>query len=671
MTSTYNAEQTALINAPIDQVVVGASAAGSGKTYTMLGRTKRILDLYSSGRVLLISFTRAAAQDLRERLKRVLSPEQLSRVTSGTFHSVLGNIIRDQAIQVGLNPNFSIIDEKSTQRMYRKIFESKQEYIDIISELFDVEPGKKPKATDFVKVSNYVSYLVNNAEPEELLSGEFSKKTFGRVVRNCGGITNDNVAEICQFLYEVFKQSIINGREHNVVNYDQILFIAYLMGKNGLLESIKQRYIHTMVDEFQDSNLIQVRIAQMMAGDSLTVIGDIDQSIYAFRGGRPDLMEAIAEDAIVINLPTNYRSYQPILDIGNKLIAKNKLGESQRKPMVAGKSMDEFYGGIKWAQNRDDQAEADMVIAYINTLHNQLKVPYHEMAILVRSRMALPIINQRLALENIPVNDKTKFADFMNSEVVVDILNFLKILTNPKDIYAFYHTLDRPKRGIGDKSVEIIEEKAQGYDMSLVEFVLSDKIKDLTPGLRSKVKEYREVYLQLIDHNTDMDLLTAVDMILKDSGYLNWISGLKQASRYERHVEMFRQMVADYIEEYNQFHSDYTLHDIATNFVFEMANTSKSETPDGVCISTIHSAKGLEWEYVFILGLEEGIFPIFVKDEEDEEDERRLMYVGITRAQKGLVLSSVDSRVAAQSDKDLKPSRFVKELELDKERITR
>lgn len=664
----YNQEQSALINAPIDQVVVGASAAGSGKTYTMLGRTKRILEEYKTGRVLLISFTRSAATDMRERLKIVLQPDLLMRVTSGTFHSVLGQIIRDQAVTVGLNPNFTIIDEASTNRLYRKIFERNQQYLKQLEDWFLKEPDAKLSKNHFNKAAFFVSYLINNAEPEELLTGDFSSKTYKRVIRNIGPINQRNVETSCQILYEVFKESINDGRQNNVVNYDHILFIAYLMGKNGLLDVVKQKYLHTMIDEFQDTNTLQVAITQMIAGNHLTIIGDIDQSIYSFRGGRPDLMEKLSEQALVINLPTNYRSYQPILDIGNKVIKRNVLGREYREPMKAGRQMDEGYAGIKWAQVKTDTDEAKLVITYIKALH-QMGVPYHEMAILARSRMALPIMNTQLSVEQIPVNDTTKFADFMNSEVVVDLLNFLKILTNPKDVYAFYNTIDRPKRGIGEKAITTLEEKAKEKELGLVEYILSPHTEELTPGLRKKVDSYKSVYIELLNSDKSISLISAIEMILEKTGYLNWVAGLKNNGRYYKHIEMFKEMTVQYMEEYTATHENFTLHDIAVAFVFEMANTSKSETPEGVCISTVHSAKGLEWRYVFLIGMEEGVFPMFTKDDEDEEDERRLMYVALTRAKDGIVIVSSKSRVTVQRDDDLKPSRFMKETGISAEQI--
>lgn len=663
---TYNEQQQHLINAPIDQHVVGASAAGSGKTHTMLGRTQRILEDNKSGRVLLISFTNNAAADMRRRLSEVLPPEQLVRVTSGTFHSVLGQIIREQAVNVGLNPNFSIIDENSTNLMYRRIIENSPKYFGKMNEWFVTEDHKEVTKADYKKAAHMVSYLVNNAQPEELTSGQFGTTTHERVLRNFYQIKEDNITQSCQTLYDIFKETIEEGRRRNVVTYDQILFIAYLMGQNGMLAPIKQRYIHVMIDEFQDSNILQVAIAHQIAGNNLTIIGDIDQSIYAFRGGRPDLMDDLSKRSIVINLPTNYRSYQPILDVGNNVIQHNELGKQHRMPMVAHRELDEKFSGIKWIGTETDSDEANVVLTYIKALH-QSGVPYHDMAILVRSRTALPIINQRLAVEKIPVNDLTRFSDFMRSEVVVDLLNFLKILTNPRDVYAFYGTIDKPKRGIGEKALETLESNAKKHDMGIVEYILSDKTDELTAGLRNKVNGYKKVYLDLLEHNQDMTLTEAVDVIVEQTGYHAWASKLKSSERYLRHIEMFKSMAEDYQSQYENIES-HTLHDIVTNFVFEMSNTSKTETPEGITISTIHGAKGLEWDYGFMIGLEEGVFPIFTRDKEETEDERRLFYVGVTRFSRGLLLSSTKSRVTVNRH-PLKPTRFLNETGLVQEMI--
>ena len=665
----YNEEQQALIDAPIDEIVVGASAAGSGKSTTLVGRAKKILTQYPSGQVMLISFTRNAAEDLRTKLKESLDEDSMRRVITGTYHSIMSRFIRAKAVEVGLNMNFSIVDEASTLMLYRKLIEGNNKYNELFREWIlkeeDFKNDKQLGKTECNRIAQALSLLINNAHPESLETGEFTKDVYARMRLQhfeFAKLNPKRAKEVVAALYDIFKQSIIHSRETNVITYDLILFISYLMGKNGLLDSYSKTIIHTIVDEFQDSNYMQTEWVKMIAGNRLTLIGDIDQSIYSFRGGRPEIMDKYTQEHKVYNLSTNYRSFQEILDVGNKIISINTEGATSRKPMKSARKT-EGLSGLKWFHSTSDSKEAEHIISTINILHNS-GVPYEEMAILIRSRMALPILNQQLQLAGIPLNDTTRFADFMKSDVMVDMMNFLKIFTNPKDIYAFMATLDRPKRGIGPAALQKLEIMAKQHDQSLVEFVLSENIDKLTPALRKKVSDYKDIYIALMKHNKDMTLQEAVDFLLHRTGYLSWIQGLKDNERMMRHVEMLHQVVDDFAKNYaeEQGDNEWTLYDIASTFTFEMSSAVKEENPEGVTISTIHGSKGLEWSVVFGVGVEEGVFPM--RNIPDElQDERRLMYVLATRAKNVLLYYTTDKRVTVNRD-ELKPSILMEETGL-------
>ena len=295
----YNEEQLALINAPIDEIVIGASAAGSGKSTTLVGRAKRILESYPSGKIMLISFTRNAAEDLRNKLKEALPEDAMRRVITGTYHSIMSKFIRDKAVEVGLNPNFSIVDESSTITMYRRLVENKTEFDDLFRywtlSSDDYNDDKKLGKKEYNRIAQTLSLMINNAKPEQLVTGQFDKSLFSRLSTGdyrFGSLDYSQQRAVVDALYTLFKESILHSRETNVITYDLILFISYLMGTKGLLESFSQSIIHTIVDEFQDSNYIQDAWVRQVAGDKLTLIGDVDQSIYSFRGGRPSIMDA-------------------------------------------------------------------------------------------------------------------------------------------------------------------------------------------------------------------------------------------------------------------------------------------------------------------------------------------------------------------------------------------
>lgn len=652
-----------MIDAP-DALYVTRHHILTHNTHTMLGRTQRILREYTTGRVLLISFTRMASNDLRQKLMRVIPEHEMRRIEVGTFHSVIGKLIRSNAVQVGLQPSVSIIDENSTNTMYRSIIENNPEHLRVAESWFVTPNHKKLVKRDFNKIAGTVSTLVNTAQPQELETGVFSKDTEYRIWKTDTQRINDsNLEEIISMLHKIFIESLKVSRETNTLNYDHILFIGYLMAKNGLLKSYADALVHVIVDEFQDTNALQDAFVRAIGKDKLTIIGDIDQSIYEFRGGRYELMEAHANEGHVVNLSSNYRSYQPILDIGNKIIAHNISGSKYRKPMHAAIATDEGFGGILYTKAYRDQQESDFVVNKIKYLIRQGVKP-SEIAILVRSRMSIASINLALQRDKITVNDTTRFADFMNSDVMVDTLNFVKIFTNPKDVFAFMSILDRPARGIGPKAVDTLLAKAEEHKMGIIEFIMSEHVSELTPALRNKVTIFSKIYGKLIDPQITMTFPDMIDFLLQETGYVEWINSLKNNESHKRNLTILSGVVEDFVEEYRREHNQFSLYDIANAFTFEMSASTRQQDNDGVVIATIHGSKGLEWEHVFLLGMEQQGFPGNTCDEMDEESERRLAYVAVTRAKKSLTLCQSENRLTF-GETILTKSQFLDEAELD------
>lgn len=657
----YNSQQRALIKAPITSPVVGVAGAGTGKTTTILARTKRILDQVSTGQVLLITFTRAAANDLRTRIQEAV--EDPRRVSVGTFHSIIGNLIRRNAVEVGLTENFTIIDETSTRIMFRNLIESNPEYVETTKEIFMDEKDKKLLVKHTSAVANLISVMVNTSEPEELMDNKFSDKTLKRLEKTHKKLDETNIQKAVSFAHSLFLDSIKDGHRTNTITYDQILFIGYLMVKNDLLKEYSEGLAHTIVDEYQDTNMLQDAFIKAVAGEKLTIVGDIDQSIYEFRGGRPSLITDHAKNASVYNLSYNYRSYQKILDVANSTIKFNKTGRNIREGLEAMKVNEGGFGGVTLNVAVSDKQEALDIIQKINFLHDRKEVPYQDMSILIRSRMTLPIISRELASSKIPINDTTKYADFMRSDVVTDMLNYFKVFTNPKDIYAFLGIINTPKQGIGPATIEKLEEFAEGHELGVVEYLLSNYTEELTPALGRKVEKFIKTYQSIIDLNNDTEfkLSDLLDYIVESFGYEAWIESLKDNNKLKRDLITLKGLVKEFEEEFYEERKDSTLYDIANAFIIDMTASTREETVEGVTLSTMHNAKGLEWGNVFIIGLEEENFPgDFIVDDGDLESERRLLYVAITRAKDSVHLYTSRRRVTAQEN--LTPSQFITEL---------
>jgi DNA helicase-2/ATP-dependent DNA helicase PcrA len=244
-----------------------------------------------------------------------------------------------------------------------------------------------------------------------------------------------------------------------------------------------------------------------------------------------------------------------------------------------------------------------------------------------------------------------------------DTLNFIKVFTNPKDIYAFMSIIDRPKRGLGTVALKKLQDKAIEHTMSIIEYLLSEHINDLTPGMRKKVQSLVDVYQTLIDPaNQHMQLTEMVPFLLKSTGYVEWVQGLKNNVSHLRNLEILKGMVKDFQDEYSQTHHNFTLFDIANAFTFEMTSSIREEDHEGVTVATIHGAKGLEWSHVFVLGMEQENFPgNRIVDNDDMESERRLMYVAVTRAKNSLWLCESTHRIT-YGDNELTPSQFLQEI---------
>ncbi len=680
--SDYNKGQQALIDAPADHKAIGVAGAGTGKTTTILARTKRILTENKTGNVLLITFTRAAATSMKTRLDKELNPApygnenalpfqdttpfiDMRRVMSGTFHSVIGTFIRRYAVEVGLSPNFSVIDENSTNIMYQTLIEGNPLHMQSLTK-WALEPNEKKLGKKHFKLAaSTASMLVNAATPAELMDGNFSEETLYQLAKSHRTITEENVAEVAQFVYKLFKESISDGKRTNTITYDQILFIGYLMAQADMLATERQAFIHTIVDEYQDTNPLQDAFIRYFAGDRLTIVGDVDQSIYGFRGGKPTLILEHAKEADVYNLTVNYRSGQDILDSANRIIKYNEIGSTIRKDLEAGRD-NPHPGIVELTVSTDDHIETQQIIRDIQDLRSR-GAEWYDMAILIRSRMTLPEISKELKLANIPVYDTTKYADFMKSDVMVDTLNFLKVFVNPKDIYAFMGVIDRPKQGIGPATLQKLQDYADKKQMSLVEYLLSKDVSELTPALKKKIEKFVKTYESVFQaqDNSHIDLEGLVGYIFKSFGYEKWLQGLQNWERSERDLITLKGVVKNFEEDFRKEHKNPTLFDIANAFVFDMSSVAvREEDKDGVCITTVHNAKGLEWKYVFLVGFEQENFPgSRIMDKEDMESERRLAYVAFTRAKDILRIFAAQERVCF-TGQQLTPSSFIQEAQL-------
>lgn len=654
-TIKFNEEQQQVINAPIDEIAVVAASAGSGKTTTLVKRIETLIHNPAlNGKILAISFTRESAKVLREKLSDLLDEDSMKRIVTGTFHAVFGNMIRRHADALGIEKTFTIIDETATHKLIEQTIGVRDELEKEFEMFQDLIAEKISKKYTYKDVSNSVSLLVNNIHPKYLINKSIPKDIALKHIHMDSKLYFEDQLD---FIVKVFLESFKEACLTNTLTYDQILLSTYLLAINGELVKERDNLGYILIDEFQDTNYLQYEIIKYLQRDNIMYIGDVNQSIYEFRGAKPELMSNLAKEHKVYNMSHNYRSYQDILDHANNVIQNNTEGIEMFKPMVQGAPINDTYYGTQTYHFDNYEDEAEKVTAMINKLINVAKFEPSDIAVLVRNRLIPPTFKTKLLNSNIPLNDTTKSADFIKSDTVKDIFSFLKILVNPKDIYSFMHTIDRPKKGIGPKTLEKIKEIASEYNTNLVEFVLSEQVEVLTPKLREKVIGYRLIYNDLLTNTTEhRGIVEIIKYIINKTGYDVWYKNLKTAKDYDSNLEKLYDLAEDFTQEYLITHQDFTIFDLVNDFLLEFSLANRVENTNGVVLSTIHNAKGLEWKFVFLLGCENGVLPA---SNQEIESDRRLMYVGMTRAQHGLIMTCCDFRPGF--DDDLKPSIFIEE----------
>lgn len=650
----FNEEQQQIINAPIDEIAVVAASAGSGKTTTLVKRIETLINNPAlDEKILAISFTRESAKALREKLSDLLDEESMKRIITGTFHAVFGNIIRRHADALGIEKSFTIIDETATHKLIEQTIGVRDELEREFEEYQELIERKINKKYTYKDVSNSVSLLVNNIHPKYLVNKSIPKDIALKHIHMDSKLYFDDQLN---FIVKVFLESFKEACLTNTLTYDQILLSTYLLAINGELVKERDNLGYILIDEFQDTNYLQYEIIKYLHKGNIMFIGDVNQSIYEFRGAKPELMSNLAKEHKVYNMSHNYRSYQDILDHANNVIQNNTEGIEMFKPMVQGATINETYYGTQTYHFESYKEEAQTVTAMINKLINVAKFEPSDIAVLVRNRLIPPEFKTTLLNHNIPLNDTTKSADFIKSDTVKDIFSFLKILVNPKDIYSFMHTIDRPKKGIGPKTLEKIKETASEYNMNLVEFVLSEQVDVLTPKLREKVISYRLIYNDLLNNTAEhRGIVEIIKYIIEKTGYDTWYKNLKNSKDYDANLEKLYNLAEDFTQEYLITHQDFTIFDLVNDFLLEFSLTNRVENTNGVVLSTIHNAKGLEWKFVFLLGCENGVLPASAQE---IESDRRLMYVGMTRAQHGLIMTCCDFRPGYD---ELEPSKFIQE----------
>ena len=594
------------------------AGAGSGKTKVLTTRIAYLIEekCISPYNVLAITFTNKAAKEMKERIIKMLG-NTASNIQISTFHSFGLMILKENYRELDLKSNFTILDSDDTLTIIKKIMKD----LNINTE------SLKPKAVKN-QISGAKNELLNANEYERFAMTDYEKK----------------IVEI----YRIYEKRLMLS---NSIDFDDLLMMPIVLFRKNpdILARYQERFKYILIDEYQDTNEAQYMLVKMIGSKykNICVVGDNDQSIYSFRGANYQNILNFEKDyknAETIMLEENYRSTKNILKIANEVIIKN----SKRKDKVLWTSNVDGEK-VKYYRANNEKDEAYYTIKEIRNLMTN-GVPANEIAVLYRTNAQSRIVEENLLRENIPYKVVGSLY-FYNRKEIKDLICYLKLIYNQYDDNSLLRIINVPKRGIGEKTIQNLSMKALEENKCIYDVIDSGK-ELIFKNIIESIKKKAEV----------CSLTELIDLILNETGMKTDLKSDKSIESEIRleNLEEFKSITKNFEEKYGIISLDEFLDEISlVSDVEEHKNSN-----DVVTLMTIHSAKGLEFDYVFIIGMEEGIFPHFnsLMDLNQLEEERRLAYVAITRARKKLWIINAKRRTLYGKDSNNPPSRFLSDI---------
>ncbi len=604
------------------------AGAGSGKTRTLTYRVANLLEHgVKAWHILALTFTNKAAREMRERIER-LAGADAGEAWIGTFHSICCRILRRDIEKLGYERSFTIYDDDDQQRVIKAV----------LKELDIDEKFLPPKAVS-TDISDAKNRLLSPDEWLQKRGGDYrSQKTHDVMTR--------------------YEQRL---RAANALDFDDLLVktLQLFVEHPPVLEYYQGRFQYVHVDEYQDTNYAQYQLVRLITRESrnLCVVGDDDQSIYGWRGAdiRNILdFEKDFPDATVIKLEQNYRSTANILDAANQIIAHNE-GRKEKELWTE----DGEGEKITLYAAADERDEAAWICQRIRQLQRG-GTPYGSIAILYRMHALSRVLEETLMRAGIPyhVYGGTRFYD---RREVRDVLAYLRVIQNPADDISLSRIINVPKRAIGDSTVEQLTQYARQNDMSLYAAVAAPP-DTLASRARKSVNDFSSLIVSLLLAKETLPLSEFVQKVIDDSGLIAQYQKEENEENQAR-IENIREFMGA-VTEFEQKSEDKSLFAFLENVALVTELDNQDSAPSFVTMMTLHSAKGLEYDAVFMSGMEEGIFPSARAMQEDNrvEEERRLCYVGVTRARKLLHLSYARRRMLFNQMQFNAPSCFLQEI---------
>ena len=609
------------------------AGAGSGKTRVITAKIAHLIEQggVAARHITAVTFTNKAAREMKGRVGKLLDAQAGRGLSISTFHTLGLNILRRELKTAGLRAGFSIFDEQDVEQLLRELTKKN-------------EADKDTLQRARWQISAWKNDLIDPDAAQ--------------------GSASDDFESFYAALYGAYQRAL---RVYNAVDFDDLILlpVSLLRSDPALRERWQNRIRYMLVDEYQDTNGAQYELVKLLVGvrGALTVVGDDDQSIYAWRGARPENLARLRDDfphLHVIKLEQNYRSTGRILRAANTLIANNEHVFEKRLWSELGP------GELLRVVNcRDEEDEAERVISEIIQQRFNSGAPYSSFAILYRGNHQARPFEKALRTQNIPyfISGGTSF--FSRSEVK-DVMAYLRLIVNPNDDSAFLRIINTPRREIGTSTLETLSHYAAERRCSLFqaidELALGERLKARP---LSRLREF-SAWLGSMGRGSEDSPVETVRQLLNDLDYRDWI---EQTSGSDKAAERRWENVEDLIGWLEKLRADEQKGESLGHMVNHLSlmdvleRQDEEDSGDRVVLMTLHGAKGLEFPHVFLVGMEEDLLPHRSSIEEDNiAEERRLAYVGVTRAQRTLVMTCAERRRRAGELVRCEPSRFLQEL---------
>lgn len=611
-----------------DRPLLILAGAGSGKTRVLTTKIAYLVEnsLVSEFNILAFTFTNKAAKEMKERVSTLLNRD-ISHMWIGTFHSICSRILRRNIDRLGYSSSFTIYDTQDSKNLVKDVMKS-----------LDIDEKYLASKAVVSRISDYKNKFIS---PDEVISESSypREKMIGQIYKG----------------YEKQKKS------NNALDFDDliILTIKLLREDKETRERYSNLFKYIFVDEYQDTNRAQYDLIRLLTTnhDNICVVGDSDQSIYSWRGADISNIldfEKDYERAETILLEQNYRSTQNILDTANLLI-QNNVERKDKNLWTDNKKGRE----VEYRRVIDERTEANDVVSFIYQMHND-GIPFNEMAILYRTNAQSRRFEEKLMYEGLP-HKVIGGLKFYERKEVKDIISYLYFVANPNDDLSFKRIINVPKRGIGNTSIDKLENYALTTGQSMFDAISDEGLSTVfNKGTLTKLRTVADMFQGFMKSSDEMTVTDLVWDIYENSGYLKMLQSSKAIEDKSR-IENIESLI-NAVSEYEKDNPETSLNEYLQN-VSLLSDVDKTSDDKGVSLMTIHAAKGLEYDLVFLTGMEEGLFPSKMSMEEGGlEEERRLCYVAITRAKKRLFISSCENRMIYGQNSRTMQSRFIDEI---------